>query len=140
MGTTSIAVVDLSSFAVTWWEGVGSAPRHLVLSPDGRHLFVTLNTFGEVAKLDARTGEVLARTTTGSAPRSMAIADDGRSLYVVNYLSNTVAKVRAADLEVLQVVPSPDQPIGITYDAASRTVWVAGYSGTIQVLQDAAPD
>ena len=136
MGSTSIAMVDLRTFAVSWLEGIGSAPRHLALSPDGTMLYVTLNTFGEVAKVDLASGDVVARTSTGQAPRSMAISDDGSALYVVNYLSNTMSKVRTADFEVLQTLPTPDQPIGIAYDAASRTVWVALYSGGIQVFSD----
>ena len=71
--------------------GVGSAPRHLVLSPDGRRLFVTLNGAGGVVAVDTATGAVVARVTTGTQPRSMAISADGQALYVVNYVSNTVS-------------------------------------------------
>jgi hypothetical protein len=31
-------------------------------------------------------------------------------------------------------------PIGITYDAASREIWVANYSGSIQVFTDTTPE
>ncbi len=43
MGTTDIAVVNLADQSVHWIEGVGSGPRHLVLSPDGSTLYATLN-------------------------------------------------------------------------------------------------
>ena len=39
-------------FAVSWMYGVGSGPRHLVLSPDGRWLYATLNGAGTIAKID----------------------------------------------------------------------------------------
>lgn len=74
--------------------------------------------------------------STGSAPRSMTIAPDGRSLYVVNYESNTVSKVDAADLRVLQTVRTNTNPIGITYEPTTGRVWVACYTGTIQVFSD----
>jgi YVTN family beta-propeller protein len=67
----------------------------------------------------------------------MTIAPDGKSLYVVNYESATVSKVRAADLKVIQVVPTAWHPIGITYDSATKTVWVACYGGSIMVFKDA---
>lgn len=140
MGTTSIAIVDLTNFTVRWLEGIGGAPRHVVLSPDGGTLYVTLNSSGEVAKIDTASGEVQARVSTGQAPRTMAISDDGSALYVVNYLSNTMSKVRTADLAVLQTIATPDQPIGITYDRATRSVWVALYSGGLQVFEDRAPE
>ena len=66
----------------------------------------------------------------------MTIAPDGRSLYVVNYESDTVSKVRARDMRVVQTVPTNHHPIGITYDAATRQVWVACYSGSIMVFRD----
>ena len=66
----------------------------------------------------------------------MAIADDGRSLYVVNYHSNTVSKVRTRDMKVVQTVETNHHPIGITYDAQTRQVWVACYSGSIMVFKD----
>jgi YVTN family beta-propeller protein len=137
MGTTSIARVNLRTFRVSWIAGVGVSPRHLVIDPAGRYLYATLNAEGSVAKIDLRRGKVVARVATGQAPRSMAVAPDGRSLYVVNYESDTMSKVRTRDLRVIQTVPTNHHPIGVTYDAATRQVWVACYSGSIVVFKDA---
>ena len=89
------------------------------------------------AKIDLRHGSVVRKVTTGSAPRSMAMSPDGKALYVVNYFSNTVSKVRTGDMRVLQNVSVNSSPIGITYDAPTHSVWVACYSGTIEVFDDA---
>ncbi len=40
---------------------------------------------------------------------------------------------------LLVAVACTSVTIGITYDAATREVWVSNYSGTIQVFYDAAP-
>jgi hypothetical protein len=32
-----------------------------------------------------------------------------------------------------------ENPIGITYDADTREVWIANYSGSIQIFTDVAP-
>jgi DNA-binding beta-propeller fold protein YncE len=66
----------------------------------------------------------------------MAMADDGESLYVVNYQDGTVSKVRTSDMKILQTEPSGVHPVGITYDPATRQVWVANYAGTLRVFQD----
>ena len=137
MGGRDIVTVDLSTFGLGRIAGVGGSPRHLVISPDGATLYATLNADGRVAKIDLPTGTVVARVTTGQAPRSMAIADDGRSLYVVNYDSSTMTKLRASDMSVLQEVPTGEHPIGITYDPGTGRVWVACYSGAIEVFDDA---
>jgi YVTN family beta-propeller protein len=136
MGSTNIARLDLQTWKISWLYGVGSGPRHLVVSPKGRWLYATLNGEGTVAKIDLRRGTVVRKVTTGSAPRSMAISPDGKALYVVNYFSNTVSKVRTGDMRVLQNVSVNSSPIGITYDAPTHTVWVACYSGTIEVFTD----
>jgi len=46
MGSYNVARVDLNNFTVTNRWAVGSSPRHVVLSPDGSRLYVTLNGAG----------------------------------------------------------------------------------------------
>jgi YVTN family beta-propeller protein len=135
MGSRDVAVVDLTRRAVTDTIEVGRGPRHLVLAPDDDVLYATLNGDGVVARIDLDNGEI-ARVATGEAPRSMDISADGTVLYVVNYRSDSVSKVRTSDLEVLQTVPTELRPIGITTDRATSEVWVANYSGSIQVFRD----
>lgn len=69
----------------------------------------------------------------------MAISDDGTALYVVNYNSNSLSKVRTSDMTELAELDTKKNPIGVTYDIDSREVWVANYSGTIEVFTDTAP-
>jgi DNA-binding beta-propeller fold protein YncE len=135
MGGNELVRVDLRRW-VTSRVGVGAGPRAVVSSPSGRYLYVTLNAEGRVAKLDLRTGIVRAKVATGSAPRSLALAGDGRALYVVNYESGTITKLRASDMKPLQTIEACYHPIGITYDKATRRVWVACYTGSIRVYND----
>ncbi len=58
---------------------------------------------------------------------------------MVNYHSNTMSKVATGDMTEVEEHPTGHHPIGITYDPATREVWVANYSGTIQVFTDTAP-
>jgi DNA-binding beta-propeller fold protein YncE len=89
-----------------------------------------------VRKIDLRTGVVVGIARTGAETRSMALSDDGDSLYVVNYADGTVSKVRTSDMVVLQTLYSGVHPVGITYDPASRQVWVANYVGSLRVFVD----
>jgi len=139
MGSRDIAVIDLEDFSITTIENVGRAPRHLVLSPDGSTLYVSLNGEARLAKIDVESGEILASVATGAAPRTMTISDDGTALYVVNYNSATMSKVRTSDMVETEERQTWSKPIGITYDAATREVWVSAYSGAIQVFADVAP-
>jgi YVTN family beta-propeller protein len=132
MGSFDVAKIDLNTFAVQMFE-VGNSPRHLVLSPDGSRLFVTLNGDDRVAEVNTGNLQVVTRVATGSQPRSMAISSDGQALYVVNYASNTVSILRASDMSIVRTFPVPDHPIGIAYEPTKHRVWVACYSGEILV-------
>lgn len=136
MGTYDIAVLDLRDFSLSWFREIGRSPRHLNLSPDGKYLYVTLNGDDRVAKVDTSSGAVVKKISTGMRPRSSVLSDDGASLYVVNYKSGSVSKVRTDTMEVVETVKVDHHPIGITYDPATKQVWVANYSGTIMVFQD----
>ncbi len=139
MGSRDVAVVDLVDLDVEWIRNVGANPRHLVMSPDGGALYVTLSGEGRVARVDLATGDVAA-VRTGSAPRSMAISAAGDSLYVVNYHSDTVSKIRTADMVEVQELGVAHHPIGVTYDAETGNVWVSSYSGAITVFAEILPE
>jgi YVTN family beta-propeller protein len=64
----------------------------------------------------------------------MTISPDGTALYVVNYESNTITKLRSADMSIVQTISVPSHPIGITFEPATRRLWVACYTGEILVF------
>jgi len=68
MGSYNIAKVDLATFHVSWITGVGSGPRHVVMSPSGKYLYATLNGEGHVAKIDLRSDHVVDKVYTGQQP------------------------------------------------------------------------
>jgi YVTN family beta-propeller protein len=138
MGEARIDVVDLRSLAVvnSIRDAAGTTPRHVLLSPDGRFLYVSNHAMNSVRKIDLGRSEVVGIARTGVETRTMALSDDGESLYVVNYRDGTVSKVRTSDMEILQDVYSGERPVGITYDADTRQVWVANYAGSLRVFRD----
>lgn len=135
MGGTELVRIDLHRWT-SRRISVGVGPRAEALSLNGRYVYVSLNAEGRVAKLDTWSGVVRAKVSTGSAPRSLTISSDGKALYVVNYESGTVTKLRASDMTTLQTIDACFHPIGITYDRATRRVWVACYTGSIRVYND----
>ena len=137
MGEAKVLKVDLSNNKVTGSVAdVGRTPRHLLLSPDDRYLYVSNNQQNEVRKIDLDAGALVGKAATGTETRSMALSDDGASLYVVNYQDGTVSKVRTFDMKILQTEHSGVHPVGITYDRATRQVWVANYTGSLHVFID----
>lgn len=136
MGSLDLAVLNLQDLSLGKLAGMGNAPRHVQISPDDQYLYVSFNGEAQVGKIDLNTGKVLKKISTGKAPRSMVLSADGEFLYVVNYDSQSFSKVRAVDMTIVETVRVAADPIGITYDAETRQVWVACYSGSIWVFQD----
>ena len=134
MGGDHLVRVDLETWETSTIP-IGSGPRALEIDPSGEKIYATLNAAGRVARLDLGTGRVKT-VATGTLPRSLAVAGDAKAIYVVNYESGTVSKLRPRDLKILQTVEACYHPIGITYDAATRRVWVACYGGSILVYDD----
>jgi DNA-binding beta-propeller fold protein YncE len=135
MGGSGVHRIDLRDFSQTFIP-VGSNPRAIVLSPDEKTLYVTLNISGKVAAWDLVAGKLIKTVSTGKAARSLDISDDGSALFVVNFGSGTMSKVRASDLKLIQTIKVCNEPIGITFDAPSQNTWVACYGGSIKVLSN----
>lgn len=135
MGGGRVHVVNLEDFSISYIP-IGVTPRAIVLSPDNKTMFVTLNLLGKVAAWDLSANKSLGTVTTGKAARSLAISSDGSALFVVNFTSDTVSKVRTSDLKTIQTIKVCDEPIGITFDAPTQRTWVACYGGSIKVFDN----
>ena len=129
-----------ASISGTWKTsrvGIGAGPRAAVFHPSRRFVFVNAQRRGSGRKARPRDGVRAARRSPRAAHRgAWSISADGRSLYVVNYESGTVTKLRASDMRPLQTIDVCYHPIGITYDRATKRVWVACYTGSIRVYND----
>ena len=133
MGGNRLHKIDLATFEQTYIP-IGSNPRALVLSPDDKVLYATMNLSGQIAAWDLVTNKSLGKAKIGQAARSLDISSDGTALFATNFKSGTVSKVRTSDLKVLQTIKVCSEPIGISYDAPTARTWVACYGGSVKVF------
>lgn len=66
----------------------------------------------------------------------MTISTDNNLLYVTNYASNSLSVIRTDSMKAVQTISTGMRPIGVTCDAGTGNVWVACYSGSIQVFKN----
>lgn len=92
-------------------------PRHLVLSADASHLYVTCSGESVVATYRLADFRRVSSAPTGRNPRSMALATSGRSLYVANYDGRSVSVV---DLDGLVTASLEPPDVGRIVGIASR--------------------
>ncbi|MEY4901975.1 MAG: hypothetical protein RLZZ190_702 [Actinomycetota bacterium] len=133
MGGNRLHRINLANFEHTYIP-IGSNPRALVLSPDNKTLYATLNVSGQIAAWDLVADKSLGKAKVGNAARSLDISSDGTALFVTSFKSGTISKVRSSDLKVLQSIKVCSEPIGISYDAPTARTWVACYKGSVKVF------
>jgi hypothetical protein len=88
-------------------EGIGREPRHLVMAPDGRRVYVSAYV-GDVVTALSRQGDdyrVEARLPVGRRPGGLSVTPDGRFLFVAHFLPRGTVPENEAWLSVLSTEP-----------------------------------
>lgn len=100
-------------------------PGNIVVSHDGRNLFVVCQHSNSVIVVDVEAGKVLAEIAVGRRPDSLAISPDGATVYVSNRLDDTLSVIDVARREVRQALRVGDEPHGVAVAPDGRRVFVA---------------
>jgi DNA-binding beta-propeller fold protein YncE len=88
-------------------------PTTLLLSNDGKRLFVCLSNVDSVAQINLETGRLLSMISTvppgqrygGTFPDALALSEDGTRLFIALASSNAIAVVSVDPLDLTQSVP-----------------------------------
>ncbi len=67
-----VYVIDIATQSVTQTIAAGTAPHGVVVSPDGRTLYVTNLVSNDVSVIDTQSGREIARIPTGSKPNGIS--------------------------------------------------------------------
>jgi YVTN family beta-propeller protein len=137
MGSSKIVEINLSTYATNIIPDIGKNPRHLCLDSKDETLYVSLNGEGKIGKYNLP-NKTIVKIKTGSMPRSMALCESGQFLYVVNYGGKSMSKIKTSDFSIQNTIETGNKPIGITIDNKLGRIWVACYSGKLNIFQDSA--
>ena len=128
---------------------VGEEPEGILVSPDGKTVFVTSEVANMVHVVDTASASIRANIVAGNRPRRFALIPGGDSLWVTNELSGSVSVV---DLDTMQVTdtvefkpkgfrPEDVTPVGITMTRDGETAFVAlGRANHVAVVDVASRD
>lgn len=105
------------------------SPIEMVLSPDGRLLYVVCQDSDEVRVVDVQSTQVVGSVRVGRLPRGIALSADGRQLYVTNAWSDSVSVIDTAELKVVQTLPTGFEPTGVLVDRSGVSLYVANRLG-----------
>jgi YVTN family beta-propeller protein len=128
---------------------VGLHPSGMVLSAQGRFLFVANAHSDTVSVIDTRTDQVVetvacrpeVRLPFGSGPNALALSPDGQRLYVANGTNNCIAVVALGTVaaeptggtwlpsKVLGLIPTGWYPGAVRVSADGKSLFVANVKG-----------
>src|SRR5690606_41086335 len=101
-------------------------PVGVVVSPDGKRVYVANGHANSVSVIDAEMNRVIATIPVGRRPWGLAITPDGKKLYTANGISNDVSVIDTATNEVIATVKVEGEgPWGIA-DVSPAGGWPGG--------------
>lgn len=137
MGGSSLNVVDNTTWKSESIMNVWSSPRHIVMDTSG-HLFVSYNSLGTIACIEAATGKQLFTAKTHAQPRTIALSKNHKFIFVTCYSSDylDVYKINDDNFEKVASLPCGGHPVGVDVFEDDKKVeaWVCSYSsGSISI-------
>ena len=142
-GSGDVTVIDAERRAVAARIRVGSRPRGIRVSPDGRLAYVALSDdapnqesdHDAVAVVEIRTGRVLRRLPAGTDPEQFVVSPDGRTLFTANEDAGTTSITDLASGRVRATLVVGVEPEGVAVSPDGRWVYVtAETSNTVSVI------
>jgi DNA-binding beta-propeller fold protein YncE len=153
----SVAVIDLDTSAVSRNGANGKEgkrgilagswptekhPTEMVLSPDGKTLFVACANSTMVSVLDTQTGKGLEtiscslypQTLAGNTPNSLSLTPDGQMLFVANADANNLAVINvstAGQAKALGFIPTGWYPTSVRYNPTDKRLYIANGKGSM---------
>jgi DNA-binding beta-propeller fold protein YncE len=137
----AVAVVDLASLKVVNTFATESHPTEMLLSPDGKALFVACANSTKVSVLSAEDGKGLETIAcalypgapSGNTPSSLSLTPDGQLLFVANSNANNVAVFNVTapgKARPLGFIPVGMYPTAVRYNPADKRLYIANGMGT----------
>src|SRR2546429_7044899 len=120
----AVAVVDTSQNKVLGTIAVPKGPHGLVVTPDGRKVYVSSDGASTVSVIDTARNRVVASIDVGANPHGLAVSGDGSRVLVLGWGSNHVLVIDTTADRVIGKVPIA-QPHNGTLSRDGRTGWVA---------------
>jgi DNA-binding beta-propeller fold protein YncE len=107
-----ISVIDIAQQKVTGTIAVDGDPHTILLSLDGRYLYVTQPAQGRIAIIAARTGQTVCTADLHGYPTLLALSADGVVLYAAGNEGN-ISTINSTTCVVQQTFQTNDQLYGM---------------------------
>ncbi len=120
----AVAVLDTGENRVLRTIPVPPGPHGVVVTPDGRKVYVSSDGASTVSVIDTTTDQVVASIEVGPTPHGLAISTDGRQVLVMGFGTNQAIILDTASDKVIGQIPVP-QPHNGAISLDGRIAYVA---------------
>lgn len=124
-GGGEIWAIDTGTDAVVAKVPVGRHPAHVVLTPDGRHAYITNGGDNTVSVVDSAAQRVVATIPVGDYPHGIRISPDGKQAYVANLKSGTVSVIDTESRKQVAQIAVGKGPAQVGFTADGRFAFVS---------------
>ena len=153
-GSGNVTVIDAGTDSVLTTIPVGSRPREIQVSPDGKTVYVALSgsslspasahqgnlrptgrKAGGIGLIDTLSNELVKVISGGSNPEQFVVSRDGTKLYVANEDASLVSVVDVASGKMVQAIAVGKEPEGVALSPDGKIVYVTNEtSQTVSVI------
>jgi len=120
----AVAVFDTGSNHVLRTIPIPPGPHGLVVTRDGRKVYVSSDGASTVSIIETATDRVTRSIEVGSTPHGLALSPDGRQVLVAGFGTNQVIIIDTTTDRVVGSIPVP-QPHNSAISPDGRTAYVA---------------
>src|SRR5512132_3566484 len=129
----AVAVLDTAQNKVVGTIAVPKGPHGLVVTPDGRKVYVSSDGASTVSVIDTGTDRVVASIDVGANPHGLAVSGDGSRVLVLGWGSNRALIIDTVTDGVIGAVPGA-QPRNGPLSRDGRTGWVPSQQQGVTAL------
>lgn len=130
-----IGVVDIASLKLLRIIRGVSDPEQLVVSRDGKRLYIASEDTGTAVVVDVETGQTVATQEVGGEPEGVGISPDGRFVYVTSEEEHKVSVISTDTNEVIAQFEVGQRPRQAVFSSdGSRAYVTAELDGTVSVV------
>lgn len=130
-----IGVVDIASLKLLRVIRGVSDPEQLVVSRDGKHLYIASEDTGTAVVVDVATGKTIATHEVGGEPEGVGISPDGRFVYMTSEEHHQVSVISTEANQVIKQFEVGKRPRQAAFSSDGARAYVTGeLDGTVSVV------
>ena len=137
-GSGTVSAIDLGTNSLAGSITVGTGPRDVAITPDGRFAYVTNEDEGTVSVIATATNTVVGPPIAlgaGAKPRGIAISPDGQMAWVADSGDDMVSVIATATNTMVGApIEVGKEPDGVAISPDSTAAFVVQKGGNVAII------